>query len=303
MRSVRPKEESKLIADNRDQLVGIGVQGTVVSPELPPLPASPYQIAADGNPYLLPAPGGIVYNVRLGDPAFGWLADMVQPGVSIRNPQDPANQALNILSCLGDEALVVSGAALGARGTVVGKSGRFAEHVILHFGQEPLEKIALEDRVLVRALGRSLTLKNHPEIQLKSLSPRLLDALDLKELDDGRVGVRVRALVPAHLAGAGSGLGSEAGCVQIQSEDPEALSTNGLDGLRLGDIVAIQDYDCRWGNGFLNGAVAVGVVVHGDSPRSGFGPGITPVMAATDQAIVPELVESRNLTDLLGLDS
>lgn len=290
-----------MISDNRDQLVGIGVQGTVVSPELPPLPASPYQISADGQPYLLPAPGGIVYNVRVGDPAFGWQADMVQPGVSIRNPQDTANQALTTLSCLGDDALVVTGAALGARGTVVGKSGRFSEHVILHFPSEPLQKIALDDRILVRAFGRSLTLKSHPAIQLKSLSPRLLDALELEELDGGRIAITVRALVPAHLAGAGSGLGSESGCVQIQSEDQEALTANGLDRLRLGDIVAMQDYDCRWGNGFLNGAVSVGVVVHGDSPRSGFGPGITPIMAAADRMIVPRAIESRNLTDLIGL--
>jgi hypothetical protein len=290
-----------VIADNRDQLVGVGVQGTVVSPECPPLPASPYQIAADGSPYLLPTPGGIVYNVRVGDPAFGWLADMVQPGVSIRNPQDVANNALNTLACLGNEARVVSGAAIGARGTVTGKSGRFAEHVIVHFSKDVVEKIALEDRVLVRAMGRSLTLKRQPKIQLKSISPQLLDALELTDLGDGRVSVPVRAVVPAHLMGAGAGLGSEGGCVQIQSEDPASLTESGLEGLRLGDVVGIRDYDCRWGNGFLKDAVAVGIVVHGDSPRSGFGPGVTPLLAAVDRAIEPVVVQARNITELLAL--
>ncbi|MFZ0995568.1 MAG: DUF4438 domain-containing protein [Candidatus Dormiibacterota bacterium] len=290
-----------MIADNRDQLVGVGVQGTVVSPECPPLPASPYQIAADGSPYLLPTPGGIVYNVRVGDPAFGWLADMVQPGVSIRNPQDVANNALNTLACLGNEARVVSGAAIGARGTVTGKSGRFAEHVIVHFSKDVVEKIALEDRVLVRAMGRSLTLKRQPKIQLKSISPQLLDALELTDLGDGRVSVPVRAVVPAHLMGAGAGLGSEGGCVQIQSEDPASLTESGLEGLRLGDVVGIRDYDCRWGNGFLKDAVAVGIVVHGDSPRSGFGPGVTPLLAAVDRAIEPVVVQARNITELLAL--
>ncbi len=290
-----------MLTDNREQLVGIGIQGTVLPPECPPLPASPYQIAADGTPYLLPPPGGIVYNVRLGDSALGWLADMVQPGVSIRSPQDPANNALNTLACLGDEARVVSGAALGARGVVVGKSGRFAEHVILHFGRSDLERIALEDRILVRALGRSLSLQSHPRIQLKSISPRLLDALEPEDLGEGRLAVPVRAVVPAELAGAGAGLGSEGGCVQIQTEDREALERNGLQDLRLGDVVAFHDYDCRWGNGFLRGAVTVGVVVHGDSPRSGFGPGVTPLLAAVGEAIEPRLTESRNLVDLLRL--
>ncbi|MGA8206420.1 MAG: DUF4438 domain-containing protein [Candidatus Dormiibacterota bacterium] len=291
-----------MITDNREQLVGIGVQGTVVSPELPPLPASPYQIGSDGVPYLLPTPGGIVYNVRIGDSAFGWLGDMVQPGVSIRNPQDLANNALNILACLGDESRVVSGPALGAKGTVIGKSGRFAEHVILHFNREVTEKLALDDRILVRALGRSLRLTSHPAIQLKSISPRLLDALELLDLGGDRIKVPVRAVVPAYLTGAGAGLGSEAGCVQIQSEDAQALKDNALLDLRLGDVVALNDYDCRWGNGFLKHAVAIGVVVHGDSPRSGFGPGITPLMAGIDGAIEPTVVPSRNILDLLSLE-
>ena len=129
----------------------------------------------------------------------------------------------------------------------------------------------------------------------------MLDALELAELADGRISVPVRAMVPAHLTGAGAGLGSEGGCVQIQSEDLQALKENGLVDIRLGDVVALRDYDCRWGNGFLKDAVAIGVVVHGDSPRSGFGPGVTPLLAAVNRAIEPVLVDSRNVTDLLGL--
>src|SRR6478609_2355012 len=145
--------------DNREQLVGVSVQGNIVSPEYPPLPASPYVIGADGRPQLLPSQGGIVYNVHVGDSAFGWLADLVQPGVSIRAQAEPANQALN----------VVSGQATGARGTVIGKSGRFAEHVIVHFAPETLEQLAIEDKVLVRAYGRSLALSDYTDVQLKSI--------------------------------------------------------------------------------------------------------------------------------------
>src|SRR5262249_53740633 len=165
--------------DNREQLIGVSVQGSIVSPEYPALPASPYIIGADGTPRLLPSQGGIVYNVRVGDSAFGWLADLVQPGVSIRAGQEPANQALNVLSCLGNDAIVVSGEATGAGGTVIGKSGRFAEHVIVHFPAETMEQLAIEDRVLVRAYGRSLALTDYPNVQLKSISPALLDALEV----------------------------------------------------------------------------------------------------------------------------
>ena len=289
--------------DNREQLIGVSVQGSIVSPEYPALPATPYVIGADGRPQLLPSQGGIVYNVRVGDSAFGWLADLVQPGVSIRAGAETANQALNVLSCLGNEAIVVSGQATGARGTVIGKSGRFAEHVIVHFAPETLEQLAIEDKVLVRAYGRSLALTDYTDVQLKSISPQLLDALEVEPDTPGALTVPVAAEAPAFLVGAGSGLMHESGCIQIQTDHKDALAEHGLDELRLGDVVAVRDYDSRWGNGYLKDAVCVGVVVHGDSPRAGYGPGVTVIMASTNNRIRPVLRGERNIAELLGLGS
>lgn len=287
--------------DNRTQLIGVSVQGSIVSPEYPPLPASPYVIGADGTPQLLPSQGGIVYNVKVGDSAFGWLADLVQPGVSIRASAEAANQALNVLSCLGNEAIVVSGAASGARGTVIGKSGRFAEHVIVDFQPDVLERLAIEDKVLVRAYGRSLAFADCPDVTLKSVSPLLLDALEIEPDRPGAVAVPVAAEVPAVLIGAGSGLMTESGCIQIQTDHSAALAAHGLDELRLGDVVAVRDYDSRWGNGYLKDAVSVGIVVHGDSPRSGYGPGLTIIMAAGENRIRPVQHPERNIAELLGI--
>lgn len=292
-----------MLRDNRAQLVGVSVQGQVSCPEYPSLPASPYVIAADGTPQLLPSPGGIVYNVRVGDSAYGWVADMVQPGVSIKAPAAAANYALNTFACLGNDALVVSGSATGARGTVTGKSGRFAEHVICHFAPDVLEQLAIEDKILVRAFGRSLALADYADVQLKSISPALLDALEVDADGPGAVCVPVVAEVPAFLVGAGSGLLSESGCVQIQSDDAGALREHGLDGFKLGDVVALRDYDSRWGNGYRQGATAVGIVVHGDSPRSGYGPGVTVVMTAIGSRIAPKVVGERNIARLLELGS
>lgn len=290
-----------MLRDNRHQLVGVSVQGQVSSPEYPSLPASPYIIGADGQPQLLPTPGGIVYNVRVGDTAFGWLADMVQPGASVKDPADGPNHALNTFACIGNEAIVVSGAALGSRGTVIGKSGRFAQHVICDFPADVLERLAIQDKVLVRALGRSLAFVDYADIQLKSISPHLLDALEVEEAGPGTVAVPVAAEIPAVFIGAGSGLLSESGCVQVQTDDRDALREHGLDSLRLGDVVAIADYDGRWGNGYRQGATSIGVVVHGDSPRAGYGPGITIVMTAVGNRIRPATAGTRNIADLLGL--
>jgi hypothetical protein len=290
------------MSDNRSQLIGVSVQGTITSPQLPTLPASPYIISADGTPVLLPPPGGIVYNVSVGDSAFDWVADMVQPGVSVGG-SGPALAALRGISCVGNEAIVVRGPATGARGTVTGKSGRFADHVIVHFEPSVLEQLSLGDTVVVRGYGRGLAFPDAPEIQLKSISPRLLDALEVEFDGEGVAHVPVAAEVPAVLLGAGTGLTSESGCVQIQTDDQAMLASSGLEGLRIGDIVALQGLDSRWGNGYVESAVTIGVVVHGDSVRGGHGPGVTPLITAIGSRIVPHLTETRNIADLLELRS
>jgi hypothetical protein len=289
-------------SDNRNQLVGVSVQGEVSSPAYAALPASPYVIGADGTPQLLTSPGGIVYNVSVGDSAYDWVADSVQPGVSIRHPHDGPNHALNTFACIGNEAIVLSGRALGSRGTVTGKSGRFADHVIIHFADAVRDQLAINDKVIVRAFGRGLAFARHSEVQLKSISPTLLDALEVEEGEHG-VTVPVVAEVPALLIGAGSGLLSESGSVQIQTDDAGALAEFGLDELRLGDVVGIRDYDSRWGNGYRSGAAALGIVAHGDSPRAGYGPGLTIVATAIENRLRFELADRRNIGELLELTS
>ncbi|MEW6724041.1 MAG: DUF4438 domain-containing protein [Bacillota bacterium] len=57
-----------------------------------------------------------------------------------------------MLACLGNEAIVVSGKAEGARGVVTGKHGG-AERVMVDFDRETMEKIVIGDKVLIRAHG------------------------------------------------------------------------------------------------------------------------------------------------------
>jgi hypothetical protein len=147
-----------MLRTNVDRLVKISVVGEVASPVYG---RSVYNISADGIPVVLPGVGGITYNVRVGDPACGWEADHVEPGVSIENKENDsrfgqgANTALNVHSCVGNEAVVVSGDAKGAKGVVTGKHGGI-EHVLVDFQPETLEKLMLGDKVLVKAYGRRL---------------------------------------------------------------------------------------------------------------------------------------------------
>ena len=290
-----------MLQTNVSQLVKISVLGEVANPTMPGLPASPYFVAADGAPLLLPTFGGLVYNVRIGDRAMGWTAELIQPGVSIKHSNANANTALGVFACLGNRARVVSGAAGGASGVVTGKSGRFAEHVICHFGPEALEKMAPGDKVQVQAFGVGLTLADFPTIQFKSCSPELLEAINPDVSADGKLVVPVKGIAPSTLAGAGAGLGSENGALDLQTSDLAQLAAAGLDDLRFGDLVAVADWDSRFGHGYLRGAVAIGVVCQGGSYRSGYGPGIAIIMTGPDDAIRPLPTPGANIADLLKL--
>jgi hypothetical protein len=288
------------IQTNAADIVIVSVMGQVANPSMSGLPAEPYRLDADGKAFLWPTFGGIVYNVSVGDSAFGWAGDCIHPSVSISHPDANKNRGLNIYACVGNEAMIVSGAAKGARGIVTGKSGRFSDQVIIHFDVETRRKIAIDDQILIKSEGVGLAQPDMPDVAFKSLSPSLFDALP-KNTDGGILKLGVVATVPPHFVGAGAGLTSEGGSLHIQSTDRAALAEHGLDQLRLGDVVAIQDTDSRYNHGYLRGAMSIGIVGQTDGPRAGYGPGMTIVMTAPAGQLGSYSAPGPNIADILGL--
>jgi len=287
---------------NEADLVAVSVGGVIAHPGFPGLPAEPYRLAADGTPFLLPAWGGIVYNVSVGDKAFGWAADCIHPGVSIRGTDDGRNRGLNVFSCLGNTATVMTGQAQGAKGVVTGKSGRFSEQVIVHFSKDVRKTMAVGDQIVVKAFGTGLVIGDHPNISCKGLSPDLLKVLPSK-VENGVLKIGVVASVPAFLVGAGAGLTSEGGSLHMQSTDKAALAEAGLDELKLGDVVAIEDTDSRYNHGYLRGAMSIGIVGQTDGPRSGYGPGMTVIMTAPKGELGCFTEPGANIAALLKLEA
>ena len=290
------------IQTNAADIVTVSVAGQVANPVLSGLPAEPYRLDADGKAFLWPSFGGIVYNVSVGDSAFGWSGDCVHPSVSIAHPDANKNRGLNVFACVGNDAMVVTGAATGARGVVTGKSGRFSDQVIIHFDVNSRRKIAIDDRILIKAEGVGLVLPDHPGISFKSLSPSLFDKLP-RHVEGGVLKMGVVAIVPPHFVGAGAGLTSEGGSLHIQSTDRAALAEHGLDKLRLGDLVAIQDTDSRYNHGYLRDAMSIGIVGQTDGPRAGYGPGMTIVMTAPAGQLGCFAAPGTNIADILGLSA
>lgn len=286
-----------MIKTNKDRVVMQSIQGKVSHP----ISSFPYRISHDGEPMVLPATGGITYNVMIGDSVFGWAGDHIEPGVSLKNPTASENNAFMLLSCIGNKAYVVTGDAKGAQGYVTGTHGGI-EHVLAYFDRETLEKMNLEDKVLIKAWGQGLSILDHPEIKVMNIDPDLLDKLDIQELPDGSIEVPVVAEVPAYLMGSGIGSATAAsGDYDIMTADMNTIKQFGLDTLRFGDIVLLKDCDNTYGRGYLKGAVSVGVVVHSDCIKMGHGPGITTIMTCKMSKIKPRLDKKANIGYYLGI--
>jgi len=292
-----------VIRTNADKLVKISVMGEVSSPIFA---RSAYRISADGKPIVLPGVGGITYNIRVGDLATGWMADHVEPGVSVKNKErsdgspSAANMALNILACVGNEAKVASGDAKGEKGVVTGKHGGI-EHVLVDFTPDVMEKLLIGDKILIKAFGVGLQLLDYPDIKVMNMDPRFLEAINPQPNGD-KLEIPVTHVIPAAVMG--SGLGADqtySGDYDIQLFDKSTVEKYGLEDLRLGDLVAIQDADHSYGRIYRKGAISVGIVVHSDCVISGHGPGVTTLFTSPNGKIIPQIDPDANIAKLLKL--
>ena len=279
---------------NEDRLVELAVAGAISAPAFMRKPFIPDN---DGLSVVRPGMFGYVYNVRVGDPAFGWQGDHVEPGASIDHDDDGVHHALHYLTCMGNRAIVTSGLATGAEGTVVGEHAR----ILIDFDPEVHEQLCVGDTIQIRARGRGLALLDHPEVSLKKMSPQLLQAMGLETTTAGKLRVPVAMELPVRVMASGAELNSEYVDQDITSGDRALMGELGLDRLRLGDVVAIHHADHRFGRGYREGHVAIALCIHGDSVMTGHGPGILTLMTGTDDTIEWTVDPSANLALQLNI--
>jgi hypothetical protein len=285
-----------MLKTNVDQLLEIAVVGEPSHPRL----AGTYNITPRGEAIMVPGTGGICFNVRVGDRALGWAADHVEPAVSLKNPDADANNGLNMLACVGNEAEVLDGPAAGEKGVVTGKHGGI-EHVFVDFPPEVLRKLRYGNKIQINSCGLGLKLLDFPEITVANLAPSLLKKMSPTE-HEGKLRVKVAKLVPACIMGSGLGRNHAfRGDYDIQMFDDSVVEEYGLADLRLGDLVALVDADNSYGRIYLRGAVTVGVVVHGQCLTAGHGPGVTCLLSSATGAIEPIVDKKANLATLLKL--
>ncbi len=283
-----------VLKTNEAQLVQIAVTGNISQPGLR-YPG--YTTDSEGMARVLPGMAGVAYNARVGDPAFDWAGDHVEPGVSIANPEDDAEFALHYLTCIGNRAVVTSGLARGAEGIVTGEHAR----LLVDFPPEVNELLCVGDSIQIVAHGRGLAFTDYPQIELKKCSPTLINNLPIEAVDDHTIRVPVTMELPPRIMGSGAELNSEYVDQDLMSGDRALMAELGIDRMRLGDLVVIPNADHRYGRGYRSGAVTIALCIHGDSVMTGHGPGILTLMTCPEPAIEWVIDPHANIANYLNI--
>lgn len=289
---------------NADELVMTTVAGEITHPADK---ADPHRIGQDGVLRILPGTGGVKPNLRVGDLCIGLAGDHLEPGAAIKNyrtnpgkVKDAFNLALNTYACVGNRALVISGPCIGAEGMVTGKHGG-VNHVLVDFPTAILKELFIGDKVQIYAYGAGLRLLDFPQVAVFNCDPNLLRRWGLRG-NQGRLDIPVTHRLPARVMGSGLGHGSvQRGDYDIQLFDPAFARKYGLNRLRFGDLIAIDNADVRHGRAFHSGFITFGIVVHGDSTVSGHGPGVVSLLCGPRELCRPRKNPDTNLARLMGL--
>lgn len=279
-----------MLTYNKNQLVEMAVNAKVDHPRI-----KSYRGGFDGRARITLGTGGITYSHAIGDSCMNIAGDHVEPGVSMANPNNDENMAVETFSCVGNPVYCLNGPAAGAKGYVTGTHGGI-EHTMAYFAAEDLDKMDGNENFLIRTYGQGLKVEETPDVFWMNIDPRLVDVMGLDLDEEGNLRFPVVTVIPAFLMG--SGVGSStimSGDYDIMTQDKEANAQFGLNDLRFGDFVAIIDHDCTYGPHYKKGAMSIGVIVHSDSFTSGHGPGVAIVATSEKGTIVPIIDKQANL--------
>ena len=286
-----------VIKTNKEKLIITAVQAVVH-----PAGSWGYSTTWDGTPKLSIGTASINYTVSLGDSTYGWAdADHVEPDVTVqgRDHSSAGRCAIAILACIGNEAKVLSGEAKGGEGFYIGRHAGSDD--LVWFPKDVLNKLAIDDKIQVKARGVGLKIEGFEDVRVNKLSPLLLEKIGIT-IKKGQLVVPVVMEIPGHIMGSGLGYGPiEALDYDIQTTDPRIVKQYQLKKLKLGDVVAIRDHLDNYTAGRYKGAVTIGVCIHGWSDFAGHGPGLDPVLSALPGKIKPKIDPNANIAYYLGI--
>ncbi len=289
------KKSNEIITINKNRLLTIAIQGQIAHPQ----PSRSYVTTWDGKPKMAIGIGGINYNLRIGDPVFGWAnADQATMEVATEGTgEERFRESWLVYSSVGNEVKVLSGEARGAKGVVVGK---FGSYVLIYFDEKTKEKLAIGDLLQMKATGIGIKIEEFPDIFIHSLAPEALEKMNLRHRGD-KLEVPVVKIIPAEIIGQGAGRTSLYGHFCLQTCYPPDIEKYRLRELRYGDLVYLEDTQNDYGKGYFKGAGTVGIVCSGPSDIAGLGIGILAILSSREGKLLPRLDPEANIARYLGI--
>jgi hypothetical protein len=287
--------KSQAIATNKDRLLTLAVQGQIAPAE----PATSYTTTWDGKSKMAIGIGGINYNLKIGDKIFNWAnGDRATVGVAtVGVGEYRFSNAWLTYTSIGNEVKVLSGEAKGEKGVVIGK---FERYVLVHFDDDVLQKLAIGDTLQAKACGIGLEIEGYNDVFVHGLAPEVLEKLEIKDVN-GKLEVPVVKEIPGEIAGQGAGRTSLYGNWNIQTCYPPDIKKYGLDELRFGDLVLLQDIQTDYGMGYYKGGATVGIICSGPSDISGLGIGVTPILSTRFGKLTARIDPTANIGKYLGI--
>ncbi len=286
--------QTEPIKTNKDKLLVLAVQGEIA----PAQPDSRYGVTWDGKPKTMIGIGGINYNLKIGDKVFGWAsADRATVGVAtVGAGSDRARSSYLNFTSIGNPVKVISDEARGKKGVIIGKFSRF---ILVHFDDKVLEKLAIGNKLHVKACGVGLKIEGFDDVFPHGIAPEILEKIVVKTAD-GKLEAPVVKEIPGDIVARGSG-GSLYGHWHVQTCYPPDIKKYGLDELRFGDLVLLKDIQTDYGQGYYKGGATLSVVCSGPSDISGQGIGVANILSTRFGKIVGRIDPEANIGKYLGL--
>ena len=291
----RPKLEKRyspldLNVDKLARMYTFGVVNSVIR-------YTDFEVTPEGKALTVPYLGGIVMDYDLGDPTDKYVSDHLQPGVTITatgtcDPGDEENKALMALVCVGNTVIVTDrySSVKGSIGRVIGKHGG-VNYIMVRFDKKVMELIE-DDSVKVELYGQGLASSNYPDLQFRNIDPVVLVSIPLKHTKE-YVSFPVAGVYPADVMGSGLGSDEMFSDYDMQSSHPAVKD------VRIGDLVAIENYYAYTGFSYKKGATTLGVIVHGSCVTAGHGPGVLPIVTCATSMLRYHIDKTSNLKKYL----
>ena len=292
-----------MIKLNTENLVERGVDVKVVNlVSVPPVGRHRKNVSVESLPFC-----GISYNVRLGDPVFGWSEDLIEPGIIAavhtgdHSSPCPGNGLPGICS-IGNKVKIITGEAPGLEGVLVGKSFAVPDAVIIDFPERVYQKLTAGDHLWILARGRRSMFAEYPSIQCYGIDPEVLNKFELQQAGRTRLMTPVCFfMTPDYFTPIDEKHFVPQLLCSFHGADSREMQKLGIGNMRFGDLIAITDLDCTDGFNKQQGAVTIGMVTLSPVAVWDIAFGVSVLLTCSEGRIVPVINPSANIGHHLGV--